>query len=128
LSVLLVPRRAVAAAEESALLFALLEGGASDGVQEGADQADAGKEVEDGEELAGGGLGGEVAVSDGGQGDGAEIEGVEQALTFDLPVEERARGEGHDDQDEEPAELPSRPSSCRGPRRLRQLRAWASAP
>jgi hypothetical protein len=58
LSVLLVPGERLQAAEESALLFALLEGGASDGVQEGDDQADAGKEVEDGEELAGGGLGG----------------------------------------------------------------------
>ena len=102
---LTVFRRSFAAAEGASVLPALFDGGAGHGVEEGDDQAYAGEEVEDGEELAGRCGGGEVAVADGGEGDRAEVEGVEQTSTFDPPVEKRPRGEGDDDQHEEPAEL-----------------------
>ena len=64
------------------------------GADQGDEDADADDDVDHGEDLAGVGGGGDVAVADRGQGDHAEVEAVDPAEVFDEAVE---HGAGRDD-------------------------------
>jgi hypothetical protein len=69
------------------------------------DDTEAHEYVGDGEDLAGGGGGGEISVADGGERDDAEVERVQQAPPLDQPVEHGSCHKRYDDEKEEGLKL-----------------------
>src|SRR5215207_6317657 len=108
--------RSGAASEHGARIVPLGHRSTRHGLHEREDDSYSGEDVEDGEELASGGSGHEIAISDRRERDGAEVEGVKHAPFLHIPVESGPGGEGQNDETEERPELgiPQPPSDGAG--------------